>query len=328
MIGHVQVIVRSRSLHAVCLQALISVGCALVTDFDVEPGEAVSSSSTAASTGSGNPSDCAPDETCIAVPADWQGPVALAEGAAPLPDCDAGWTATDAFAGNVIGTVTCNACTCSDPVGGTCDTQSLTHTSDCVNASSTTALTPYACMQLPLPAPWILVPPIPVIPGQCTASGGETTLGEVSWEAAGRLCTAEGTPTSCGNGAVCEREPSADLAWPCVFREGMHRCPAGYERTSTTIYGGADDTRACSACGCGLEGASCSGAVTAYNNSSCSQNPTSMTQANCYGFMGGPFWVKYVPGASSPGSCVAAGGTAMGAVTPALPTTVCCAGPL
>ena len=317
-----------RCLHTRCLQVAligsVASGCALVTDFGVEPGEGgASATGTTASTGSGTPADCASDETCIAVPADWQGPVALAEGPAPLTDCDAGWTATDAFAGNVTGTVTCAGCACSGPVGGTCDTQSLTLSNDCATVSSMTPLTAYACSPLPS-APWLLVPPIPVIPGQCTASGGEATLGEVTWEAAARVCSAAGTATPCGNG-VCQREPTADLAWPCIFREGAHRCPAGYERSSTTIYADADDTRSCSTCSCSVDGATCSGTVTAYNNSSCTQNPTNMTQAICYGFTGGPFWVKYVPGASSPGTCVASGGAAMGAVTPALPTTVCCA---
>jgi len=318
-----------------CFTAGLS-GCGLVVDYDYQVAEegAAGSAAAGASHGSGGGSSgasigggglgptCPRGETCNTVPAEWDGPVALYAGSDPAPDCGMGWSATDKFAGNVAGSVTCTACECSGPVGGSCGQPLLVVYSDtCSTVGSQSAIADGQCGALPT-SNYYEFQPAPVIAGQCTASGGVESKGEVSWDAEGRFCAHDDAGARCGGGGVCSPAPAPGLTWPCISRDGDHACPPGFDASTATVYSTVDDTRACSACSCSVQGASCPGTVIYQPTSSCSGGTNVQEWSVCYSIAAG-YW-KYTKGSAVPGSCAPSGGQPIGGVAPASPITVCC----
>jgi len=146
------------------------------------------------------------------------------------------------------------------------------------------------------------------------------------------------TPTeSCpgGEGDVCIPTPGDFVA--CVSVEhGEHDgdidCPPFYRDEVYQMYRGAEDTRACAPCACGLpSGGECAVTATAYNDGDCSDFMGAVVV-----FSGdGEACFDVSPGVALgsksaevklavAGSCVPAGGEVVGAVTPIRRVTLCC----
>lgn len=287
--------------------------------------------------------------TCIAAaPAGWTGPFQLYEGPpSQTPTCPAP-TTDQTFAGNLTVSQTpaqCSTCTCGTPgaplcevaslgfnPGGSCGTQYQVlmageNTSPCMASfqlsshlssihsgyqGSVSSNTGYSC---PPSAQSPVIPP-------------------VSWTTVGTGCSepfpqAEG----CASGNLCVPIPSAPFQQHlCISQSGTPACPAPYVN-ATTFYGGANDMRGCSGCACTPNTITCTGTLSVYSDSACSNQvfstsfpgtdtctPVNANSSNSY-------WYSSLSNVSFQGAispCTAAGGQPTGTIAPTMPLTVCC----
>jgi hypothetical protein len=149
-----------------------------------------------------------------------------------------------------------------------------------------------------------------------TPSPGPATFSE---HATGCLADA---PTSC-SGGVCVPATSN----VCIYIAGMQNCPSSYP-IGTVVYGGIDDTYACTTCTCNLAGArTCAPTVTFYTDSSCTSTLMPVPfNGNCsaFGLNAGSMQMTNA-GSPQGGACaMGGGGTLTGNATGTQPTTVCC----
>ncbi|WP_437959537.1 hypothetical protein WME76_07690 [Sorangium sp. So ce119] len=116
----------------------------------------------------------------------------------------------------------------------------------------------------------------------------------------------------------------------CIFHEGDVTCEEPY-LDRHVFYGGADDTRGCSACGCGEpEGASCTIMASVYSDGACADLLASSVVSSTTPFCGvtppgvalGSKSAEVV--AVDPGGCAPSGGEPVGEMLPAEPSTFCC----
>ncbi|HVU52542.1 MAG TPA: hypothetical protein VHL80_17805 [Polyangia bacterium] len=219
--------------------------------------------------------DCAPTAVCVPRPS---GTVGTVVGAADL--CPKGFAPNDNGAtpyGLTIGSggTTCSGCQCAQTVSttscsaalttytSTADCQAATNGKDVLTVSSTTA------------------DPCPV-PDTSTTNVFGAALS--AWTVTSASCGPTGTPvrptasfatstgfcqaatvlqanpnTGCVAGSVCMRRPPAGNP-SCVLLVDASACPAG-TKTSAVVYAGLQDDRACGACTCDVQGASCDALV-------------------------------------------------------------------
>lgn len=90
----------------------------------------------------------------------------------------------------------------------------------------------------------------------CPATGGGV-LPKVPWTLQHDLCPVATTGAGCAAGTSCEPSAAADQ-FLCLRRDGVQACPSGWPIRYVT-YQGADDARACSACGCVVPADACAG---------------------------------------------------------------------
>jgi hypothetical protein len=113
----------------------------------------------------------------------------------------------------------------------------------------------------------------------------------------------------------------------CLLRPGVEACPEGWPK-EITVYEGAEDTRACSACGCGP--AACEGGSYAlYDGAGCDAGGAPLTSVDmmaCFKangiFDGGQASLK--PTKPAPVSKGCTGGEPVGAVNPIGAMKLCC----
>jgi hypothetical protein len=160
----------------------------------------------------------------------------------------------------------------------------------------------------------------------CTASGGAANVPPAQAGSFGRLCGATLSDAGCGaQGEVCV--PNA-VASPfegkvCVWRLGDQSCPAAYPHEhifSDTL----DDTRGCSACGCGNAAATCTATTTVYSDDACATALATVPNNNsCVTATVGQ---SITVARTTIGSCPASGGNPTGDVDLGPNRlTVCCA---
>ena len=148
-----------------------------------------------------------------------------------------------------------------------------------------------------------------------------------SWKSAVLGCGSLSlAPGGCAGGNVCVPQPGAPFAsGACVRQAGDLPCPAGPYTKRRVVYGGADDTRGCSACSCGTpSGGSCQGTLALRSGVGCTGN--NLGSGSVPGCVTKPAGSGYfVANASLVGAtCQQSGGAPTGTVTPTGPTTVCC----
>ncbi|TPV95021.1 MAG: hypothetical protein B7733_12055 [Myxococcales bacterium FL481] len=72
-----------------------------------------------------------------------------------------------------------------------------------------------------------------------------------SWDEYHRTCHAPMVAGTCNDSQVCVNAPAAPFARNiCVFRQGRHSCPTGYQDSTYDVYGGYEDSRGCDDCTC------------------------------------------------------------------------------
>lgn len=157
------------------------------------------------------------------------------------------------------------------------------------------------------------------------------------WRTFARACSGTGAPPACeGNDGVCAPSPPAGFQ-QCIFHEGDVACPANPETAYSIkqgVFGGLNDTRACTPCACGAsEGSQCSGTISIFLDAVCAvpllTHPVvSDTMAACLDLPpGSALGSKSMgPTTYTLGTCPASGGQAVGSAAPTGPVTFCCLG--
>jgi len=285
-----------------------------------------------ADSSTGEPSCGGGTSVCVpAAPEGWEGPAALIDDLPtdPSPGCSGsyGVLIDEAFGMFVAGAQTCD-CTCGGPTNPSCDvTLYRDNSAGCGTPTGTYN-----------------------IGAGCAA--GPTSLANSYWQAeAGPIeatCTPEpvvdiGTPQfmerhtvcaseyvtseGCGVDEVCTPIPVAPFAaTTCIYVLAEAECPAdlGYDVQHDWHLDFAD-TRSCSECTCGVEGA-CTGGVTLLADNTCT-GPLAEGTASIGGAciqVSSAIESAELSGFQANATCDPSGGELMGAAMATFPITVCC----
>src|SRR5262245_7660974 len=166
-----------------------------------EPGGAAAGAPTPASSG-GTLDECGAGRMCVpSAPEGWTPPGSLYVGSDP-PACARGTSAIVAgHVGDPIGAVSCAACACQTPSPPTCSMSTTVYSGPGCGGSTRVVSLTSSCTA----ANAMSTKPgtLTAQPGTCVATGGAATLGDVEWEAEGRVCAATAPAEPCGDGGVC-----------------------------------------------------------------------------------------------------------------------------
>ncbi|MDI1484665.1 hypothetical protein [Polyangium sp. y55x31] len=290
---------------------------------------------------------------------DWKGPVSFWQGwdlEAPTCPDDAPILAFEAWAEPP--TVSCGTCECDPPEGtcklpetwtvssaactpdpnlgvktnldpptnwdGTCnEDKSIQSGKLCggVPCVRSIVVSPPTIEELPC-KPHLVGDPEPSIP-HAWEGGPQTTLG--------KACTSATPAPSCveAAGKVCVPTPPSFSS--CVYREGDHPCPEGWDERQL-LYQHVQDNRSCAACTCDAPtGGTCSTIATVFSGPACTDLAHSGSifagmDAPCWDLMAGAplTGVSSTPPEYVSGKCTPSGGNVEGDVVLADPVTVCC----
>ena len=255
---------------------------------------------------------CAP-----ALPAGWTF-AAVTTGAGPAPACAAGNPSFDAYAGINAADATCSSCAVGAPATpGSC-TATLTGYSmpNCTGTASASPL--FAAPACNNTAPFASFRQTSnLTPGTCPAPPAQVPVVDpVTWQTHARGCARPAAEGVCAGAGVCLATSAAPFSTKaCVFQAGDVACPADFP-DKQTFFRGADDTRACTACGVSYAG-SCNVRLRGGPYPSCGGADIG-APGGC-AVAGPPIQLAGVIE-----SCVVSGGAPSGAAVPNDPLTVCC----
>ncbi len=271
--------------------------------------------------------DCADPECgafeCVAIPAGWQGPVALSTG--PCGG-DLGAEIYDLITSFTAAPAECT-CECGAPQNA-CETFRVRGYTNqtCSNGQNNLTVSAGACANVSNAIDgkdsFQITLDNNEIGGSCQASV-ETTLPMVA-STTQRVCGASAAPGGCQQGTC---GPSTGF---CIFQEGSATCPSGFTQ-ALVAHQSLNDTRACSnGCFCGSPAGTCTATAQIFESSNCGAGTqvasSSLDMCEAFGFdLSGPHTVL-ITASSASVSCSASGlGLPTGAVTAVSPVTVCCA---
>ncbi|HVW26058.1 MAG TPA: hypothetical protein VHC69_11865 [Polyangiaceae bacterium] len=308
--------------------------------------------------------DCTTGYTCGSVPAGWQGPFALWSGTPnAAPSCPAAYPTGLFLAHDKLNvpSYACPDCACRPSSDSVCNTLHFWYdtSSNCsASAAWDVAVDPdgacvpevlslYSKSFNPLSASIDsaqLTPPdqhSPALPpyaqGSCTPNQIAPSFPNPTWgldaEGCG-LSQAATTGGGCSLG-VCMPKPASPFgAKLCIFKAGVTSCPSSYpvSPTSPQYYETWSDSRKCTSCTCGAIG--CGGKVTAFTDTNCTQNPTTVDMSGaCTTLPKDPtptgtgtnrqdtLSIRWDDGGPV---CGMGASNVVGAATPDSPITVCC----
>ena len=282
--------------------------------------------------------DCT-DVMCVdAAPANWTGPVAVADVTSIVAACDGTFSDTLFEGGRNLTAdpASCSSCSCTP---GTCAStvDLLTSTAtDCMGTTCTTSLTTNTTCAGAVFSPSCLGGGAISAGVELLTPGGETactpgtqapTLPEASFDNQAAVCGLSKSLQrgGCERGRLCAPVPATPFGQTlCIVQDGDHACPAGNYSVKTLYYTDFDDTRACTDCGCNTN---CSYTLDVYDgaNNACDTVEASITTANQCAVVdttSGSLRVEVQ--VTGNGVCENSGGVAQGSVTPTAPFTVCC----
>ncbi|EYF07438.1 hypothetical protein [Chondromyces apiculatus] len=168
--------------------------------------------------------------------------------------------------------------------------------------------------------------------GACTPQVGPVPAsGPFAWAFFARACTRVGEAVACEDGGQ-QCAPEAEGFRHCVFKDRDEPvCPAGYPERRV-FFGDVDGELGCTACTCGPpEGGVCDARLTAFSDEACTDElanaSASLTEVACAenvapDALGG---IAVTWEVETEGTCEPGGGQPTGKITPALPSTFCCA---
>jgi len=277
----------------------------------------------------------------------WVGPVSFWSGSGTPPACtnESGFPTEAANAGILLSVAppTCYSCECGAPQGVACQAGAITAFADsaCSSLGRTLNVVQGACIAFvslsfdPASVRWESAQPAG---GACIPrSSGSAVFPPPQWNTRMRAC---GDPPQnsggCGTGTCVARQKAPFSEQFCIYQRGDLACPAGPYSNRSRYFAGVEDTRACSACECGLPSAtSCSGTMRLYTDQSCGVDETVLTSVSQCSLLTPdptppplPYLtlrsVNYSATADAVGFCEARPSTPSGSVVPNDPITVCC----
>lgn len=252
---------------------------------------------------------------------------------------------------------TCGACSCEPPAGSCGLPETITaNAATCANTNAITPRTPWDP-----PVPWdgtctaddavpanklcmgvkcvqsVTIGPLTLTEDACAPASQPVPLKATAvWGTYGRACIGSTTGGCEDHGTTCAAVPEVASGGflTCIFHEGDVECPEGSSYADKhVLYGGLDDTRACSPCGCGAPvGSKCEALVSVYADGACGAELGAVTvtteapEPPCLPVpAGSPLGSKSAgPATYTPGACQASGGEPMGAAEPSGAATFCC----
>jgi hypothetical protein len=268
-----------------------------------------------------------------APPANWHGPVALAQASslAQLPNCVAGLPVAPQ-GGQEIKEEPCTACKCDTPTGGVCGYSKTEFSAICGDPTGLSIeLAECKGLGSSIAKAVVKANPALVVGGECAASGGEP--GAWSWTTNLKACSLPQQSTGCAEGEVCAGRAGDQFSEKfCVFRGGDQACPSGPYSTRVFFHGDVDDTRACGSCSCEApKGRTCGGTVQLFSadvSVGCTTIPSVSISVDGTCQVGSSMArsAKYVPSSPAGGACspVTANLLVEGEIKPKDPVTVCC----
>jgi hypothetical protein len=220
------------------------------------------------------------------------------------------------------------ACHC-EAKGGACPASYplVAFTDDkCTTPNGTSFVPTTACAPFGVPPAYFQIDePAPSVAPSCEAKV-TPHVPEFAWAGVATMCGTKDKGGTCAGGGTCVRRAAAPAAI-CVRRDGIRECPTGWPDREV-VYRGADDSRGCSDCKCGLTAARCPSNVSLYGDKNCGQLTKNVPSKTCVGSSGvyaidiGPTQGDQLPEASCG---VAIAPEAKGEVAGTNPETVCCA---
>ncbi|MFO0552668.1 MAG: hypothetical protein U0271_30030 [Polyangiaceae bacterium] len=285
----------------------------------------------------GAPPTCGAGRVCVPdPPAGFQGPVVLFEAPTGMtaPACSSDYPiAFGEFQGALDpGVATCD-CSCTAAAGIQCTTPvNLCYKNNCMQACSqglgdtVQSVAPgVSCTTAPASgaAAVNVNNPAPTNMGTCNAQSNHViptpTFGLVESVCGGGTAT----PDGCDANEQCLPDVDSDFTLFCVAQDGEKLCLDPFYSVQHLVAMDADDSRACSQCGCGSATSTCGGSVE-FTSNNCMILEGSVNANMCGTNPSFASRVQYVPNPS--GSCPATGGVLSGDVQLTGPLTLCCNG--
>jgi hypothetical protein len=276
---------------------------------------------------------CAMGTTCAPpVPSGWTGPLVLWEGSGGAPQCGTGYDRV--FEGGANQTMAGAQCSCACSLtGATCSDPVLSAQKTCRGMScGMTSLPQGACADLSAFSAMCTVPSVSGSTATGGTCGADASMNVPSWGwgLLGVACAPSALPDAgCGPGGQCMPTPPSPFgASICVQQAGAVGCPGGGYSTRHVFYGGASDTRGCSACTCGsLSGVDCNANahVVVWATTGCDGGASleiSPLPSACSSPAFRPLGATFVTTPS--GGCTPVGGQPTGAIVPQNAMTICC----
>lgn len=296
-----------------------SVGSATTTSTTIESGDV---------TGDPPPS-CVGGGSCgTAAPAGWTGPFAINTASPPNDgqQCPPGWDAGPVGGIDLVAPAATCACDCV-PAPATC-TVGVSYYSDAGCATAIEAGgSDGSCEDLATATAHGFVRAIGMpSEGACTPSE-HYVVPPPTWATASVLCTPpEADP--CADGPCMPPLPPGFQDTWCVVGDGDQACPAGPYSARTVMASGVDDTRACTPCGCSMQGpVQCAGEIVEYVDSFCIVPVGTVPidgQCHAADVAGTDAWSVRYDGGSASYSCVNNQPMAVGEAIVREPMTICC----
>ncbi|MBK9001818.1 MAG: hypothetical protein IPM35_39350 [Myxococcales bacterium] len=263
---------------------------------------------------------------CKAAPAGWKGPVVAHSGPAGAVSC-AGPLGTQAFVAysGLTGTGhTCEGCKCNTSSVKCEVSVSMYALAGCQTTANTKKVSD-TCVDFGAAYNYVAVSaPSLKLGTSCTPSGGSITPESPAWAEKTVGCTAAPQGICTDPSESCLPKGGSTARW-CVYASGNLSCPPGPYSDKKLVHEDFADTRACSACTCGLPSVSCvGGGADVHQVAICNDGPTASPapSAGCTAATG--VRAARYSDWNLQGGCTASGGQKSGSVAPSSPVTVCC----
>jgi len=277
----------------------------------------------------------------------WVGPLSFWSGSGSPPACtnESGFPTevANASSGLSVAPSSCYSCECGSPQGVSCQVGALTIFSGdaCFGVNRTLNIVQGECVAFlsqtmdPASVRWENAPPAG---GACIPkTSGSAVIPPVQWDNRMRACgDAPPNGAGCGIGS-CVARPKAPFAKQfCVYQRGDLACPAGSYSDRSVYFGGVNDTRTCTDCGCTPPfGTSCTGTLKMFTDIFCGVDETNLSSVSeCSALAPDPTppdlpyltlrSALYNGSPGSDGSCATQSSRAEGGVWESDPITVCC----
>jgi len=272
---------------------------------------------------------------CVpAVPAGWDGPVALVENAADeeVPSCGASFPlfAFEALTDLEVEAAECD-CECGAPNNATCATPTVQRKNvvNCGAAPNASWLV-NACSNLVTGATGQYWRATSQVNGGTCVATATNIVSPAGFETRITACASTGGDAlGCEADESCIPSPDAPLdGRVCVWQAGDLQCPAGDWTARQLIHQNLDDDRGCSPCACGTATGACTGSVGVRNLQCGAQTPVTSASlsigAACQQVNFSVFSAGTPSVTPSNPTCAAANSTPVGDADPVEPITLCC----